>query len=125
MNPLMVFFIFTLFLTDIMVNQQKLTHIFSFLFFSYWIFYFFVKKCEYYDSSRKLQLASYSQSFDPSVYAKTKFILKNTKKFIEEQFNLNGKKITYTLFFTKVIAECLKLIPEGNIAIRFGKVFLY
>ena len=122
MNPLMVFFILSLFIVDIIYNEKRLFIINILFVISYWIGNFFLQNSRYHDNNRNLQLASYSQSYDPSIYARIKLNLINVKKFIEEQFAINGKNITYTLFFVKVFAEVLKLVPEANIAIRFGKV---
>lgn len=121
MNPLMVFYILTFFIIDILINEKKLTTIYLVLIAGYWIFYFLVGKSGFHNSMRKWSLATYSQSYDPSVYAKLKYDLSQAKAFMEEHSAKIGKKITYTLFFAKILGEALHLHPETNLAIRFGK----
>lgn len=124
MNPLIIFFIISIFINDVLFNSKRLTYLYLFAVISYSIFCFLRKNSIYDTPERKWNLASYSQSQDASVYAKVKLDVKNVKIFIEEQFKITGKKISLTLFFTKAISECIKLFPEANVAIRFGKVEL-
>ena len=124
MNPLIIFFILALFINDILFNSKRLTYLYLFSVISYALFCILRKDSLYDTPERKWNLASYSQSHDPSVYAKVKLDVKNAKTFIEEQFKITGKKISYTLFFAKALSECIKNLPEANIAIRFGKVEL-
>jgi hypothetical protein len=122
MNPMMIFFILTIFVNDILFNYSRLTKIYFVFVIIYWVIYALVGKSNYHDPNRKWLLASYSQSYDPSVYAKIKLDVKKVREFIEEQFNKTGKKISYVLYFTKILAEAFKEIPETNIAINFGKI---
>jgi hypothetical protein len=122
MNPLLVFYILTFFIIDISLNSCMLTKIYLFFLVGYWVLYFFIGKSRFHDTLRKWYLASYSQSYNPSIFSSVKLNLENAKKFIEEHSNKIGKKISFTLFFTKVLGECLELLPEANLAIRYGKV---
>jgi hypothetical protein len=77
---------------------------------------------KYNTTFRKWNIASYSQSNDPSVYAKLMLDTKNMKEFIDNFNKRTGKKLTVTLFWAKVIGEAIKENPDTNMAIRFGKV---
>jgi hypothetical protein len=122
MNPLLVFYILTFFIIDLSLNSCVLTKIYLFLIVAYWILYAVISKSKFHDTLRKWYMASYSQSYNPSIFSSVKFNLENAKKFIAEHSEKIGKKISITLFFSKVLGECLDLIPEANIAIRYGKV---
>ena len=124
MNPLLIFYILTFFIIDITINSCMLTKIYMYFLIGYWAFYFFVGKSRFHDSLRKWYLASYSHSYNPSIFSSVKLNIENAKKFIEEHSNKIGKKISLTLFFSKVLGECLDLYPESNLAIRYGKVKL-
>ena len=120
MNPLLVFFFVAMIIDDYLFQEGKF---YKYLICSvniYWIFYYMIEKSPYHSASRKLSLASYSQSYDPTVYTRVKFDVSRTKEFINKLEEKTGKKITYTLFVTKVFAEALTKYTDFNQAIKFG-----
>ncbi len=120
MNPLLVFFFVAMIIDDYLFKEGKFYKYLLSSVIIYWIFYYMIEKSPYHSASRKLSLASYSQSYDPTVYTRVKFDVSRTKEFIKKLEEKTGKKITYTLFLTKVFAEALTKYTDFNQAIKFG-----
>ena len=120
MNPLMVFFFVAIILEDFLFREAKLFKYLLYSVIAYWIFYFFTEKSSIHSASRKLLLASYSQSYDPTVYAKIRLNVKKAKLFIANLEEKLGKKISWTLFLSKCIATIFKKYTEFNQSIMFG-----
>jgi hypothetical protein len=120
MNPLMVLFFVAIFLEDFLFREAKLFKYLIYSVMAYWIFYSFNEKSAYHSASRKLLLASYSQSYDPTVYAKIRLDVKNAKIYIAKLEQKLGKKISWTLFLTKCIANIFKRHSKFNQSIIFG-----
>jgi hypothetical protein len=122
MNPLVVLFFTAMMIDDYIFKEGKFIKYMLYSIIIYWIFCYFSTKSIYHSASRKLLLASYSQSYDPSVYSKVNFDLAYSKKFLSEYENRTGKKISLTLFFTKVLADAIKKYPEFNRCLKFGSL---
>jgi hypothetical protein len=120
MNPLIVFFFTAIGLEDYLFRDGFLIKYLIYSVIAYWIFYCFVQKSETHSPSRKLLLASYSQSYDPTIYVKVKFDIAKVKIFLEELEKKIGKKVNLTLFFVKACADLFKKYPEFNQAIKYG-----
>lgn len=120
MNPLMVFFFMAMFVDDYLFREGKLFKYYISSIFLYWIFYYFHQKSRYHSASRKLLLASYSQSYDPTIYAKLKLNMSKVKDFLINYEKRTGKKLSITMLFVKVLAEVFQEYPEINHALRFG-----
>lgn len=123
MNPLLVLFFTAIFIEDFIFRDGALL---KYLFYSvliYWVFYLFVNKSNHHSPSRKLLLASYSQSYDPTIYAKMELRTEKAKEFIKKIESETGKKISLTLFFTKMAAQVIKKYPEFNQSLRFGTMY--
>ncbi len=88
-----------------------------------------MQKSPYHSAYRKLMLASYSQSYDPTIYTTLKPSIAKAKVFLEELEKKIGHKISWTLYFTKVVAqvfenkECNQTIKLGLHAERRGTDF--
>jgi len=120
MNPLLVFFFVAMIIDDYLFKEGKFYKYLLSSVLIYWVFYYMIEKSPYHSASRKLSLASYSQSYDPTVYTRVKFDVSRTKEFIKKLEEKLGKKITYTLFLTKVFGEALSKHTDFNQAIQFG-----
>lgn len=122
MNPLIVLFFLALSLEDYIFRNGFLLKYYFYSIIIYWIFYILTPSSQYNTAERKLALAGYSNSTDPTVYGKLKPEITKAKKFLDNLNNKVGKKITWTLFTTKVFALCIQKFPEINNAIKFGKL---
>lgn len=120
MNPLLVFFFMAMILDDYLFKEGKFIKYLLSSVVVYWIFYYMIEKSPDHSASRKLALASYSQSYDPTVYSRVKFDVSKSKEFIRQIEEKTGKKITFTLFFAKVLGEALKKYPDFNQCLKFG-----
>jgi len=120
MNPLLVLFFLAMIIDDYVFKEGKFIKYLLSSVLVYWVFYYMVEKSPYHSASRKLSLASYSQSYDPTVYSRVKFDVSRSKEFIKKIEEKTGKKITFTLFFAKVLAEALKKFPDFNQVLKFG-----
>lgn len=120
MNPLIVLFFTAIGLEDFFFRDAFLIKYFIYSVLAYWVFYFFVQKSETHSPSRKLLLASYSQSYDPTIYVKVKFNIAKAKEFCANLEKKIGKKINMTLFFVKCCGDLFKKYPEFNQALKFG-----
>jgi hypothetical protein len=120
MNPLLVLFFMAMILDDYIFKEGKFIKYLLSSVLVYWVFYYMVEKSPHHSASRKLSLASYSQSYDPTVYSRVKFDVSRSKEFIKKIEEKTGKKITFTLFFAKVLAEAMKKCPEFNQCLKFG-----
>lgn len=66
-------------------------------------------------------MAAYTQSFDPTIYARVIFDAEKAIKFIE-QYNKShpNKHFSIFHFWIKVVGEVFNSLPECNEIIRFG-----
>jgi pyruvate/2-oxoglutarate dehydrogenase complex dihydrolipoamide acyltransferase (E2) component len=110
-------------LEDFLFKEGKLIKYLLYTTISYWIFYSFVPKTPYQTASKKLAIASYSQSYDPTIYTRMNLETKNAKAFLEKLEKETGKKFTLTLFFAKCAGEIYNKFPEINVAMRFGSLY--
>ena len=122
MNPLIVFFFIAMMLEDFLFREGKLLKWSLYSILLYWFSHLFNKSSHFHSASRKLLLASYSQSYDPTIYSSVNFEVKNSKVFLNEFEKKTGKKITWTVFFAKCMAEILKKYPDCNQSIKFGNL---
>jgi hypothetical protein len=120
MNPLIVLFFLAIFLEDYIFKEGKLVRYYFWAIIIYWVFYYFNQKSIYNSASKKLLMATYSQSYDPTIYGKLKLDTSKAREFIAKLETKIGKKISMTLFLTKIIGEVFSQYPECNQAIRFG-----
>jgi hypothetical protein len=122
MNTMMIFFFTSLILEDYFYRDGML---WSFLIKSVifcWIFSTLVKKGKSHTVEKKILMASYTQSYDPTIYVKMKFDIKNAKEFLEKIEKTSNKKISMTLYMAKCLAELFKKYPDFNKAIKFGNL---
>jgi len=122
MNPLIVLFFLSLAIEDFFFRNSYLIKYYLWSIIAYTIFNIFSPKSEFHSPARKLLLASYSHSYDPSAYVKIKPEITKAKEYLDKLSEKIGKKITWTLFTTKVIGMVIKKYPEMNHAIKFGKM---
>lgn len=122
MNPLLVLFFLSLAIEDFFFRSGALVKYYFWSIIAYAIFNIFSPKSEYHSPARKLLLASYSHSYDPTAYVKIKPEITKAKEYLDKLSEKLGKKITWTLFTTKVIGMVIKKYPEMNYAIKFGKM---
>ena len=121
MNPLIVLFWISLIINDYFFKDAYFCKYYFYGSFFYWIFYYFQPKDQFFNSaSRKLLLASYSQSYDPSMYCKIKLDTKNAKIFLQNYETKTGKKVSWALFLVKCLSQVLKKYPECNLTIKNG-----
>ena len=88
----------------------------------YSIINLFATESKYNTPSRKLNLAGYSHSSDPTVYCKLKPEVTKAKQFMEEISQKIGKKITWNLLVVKIMGMCVSKYPEINCAINYGQL---
>ncbi len=122
MNPLIVLFFLSLAIEDFFFRHGCLVKYYLWSIIAYTIFNIFSPKSQYHSPARKLLLASYSHSYDPTAYVKIKPEITKAKEYLDKLSEKIGKKITWTLFTTKVIGMVIKKYPEMNYAIKFGKM---
>lgn len=121
MNPLIVLFILSIALEDYFYRQGTYFRLFFYSICIYWLFYLFQTRSAFHSPNKKFNMAAYSQSFDPTIYAKVNFNVSEALKFINE-YNLKLKNKTIGIFhyWIKVVGEVFKSLPECNEVIRFG-----
>ena len=120
MNPLIVFFFIAMMIEDFLFKEGKLIKYLLYSVLAYWVFNLFVPKTPYQTASKKLLMASYSQSYDPTIYTRMNLETKNAKLFLEKLEKETGKKYTMTLLFVKCAAETYKNIPAINQTLKLG-----
>jgi hypothetical protein len=120
MNALIVFFFIAMILEDFLFEDGVLLKYLFRGIFIYWIFYYIMDKSCFHNVYKKLAMASYSQSYDPTIYVKLKFQTAKAKEYIENLEKKTGKKISITMFFAKCCGEVLKKYPEFNQALKYG-----
>ena len=120
MNPLMVFFFIAMMLEDYLFKEGKILRGCFYSIVIYWILHVFNKSTIFHSASRKLLLASYSQSYDPTIYSKINLEVQKAKEFLADLEQKTGKRVTMTVFFAKCMAEVLKRYPECNNSLKFG-----
>ena len=123
MNPLLVFFFVAIILEDFLFKEGKLLKYLTYSILSYWVLNIFATKAPFYSASKKIALATYSQSYDPTIYVKMNLNTQKAKEFIAKLEKETGKRITMTLFFAKCVAEVYKKYPEVNQSLKFGSLF--
>jgi pyruvate/2-oxoglutarate dehydrogenase complex dihydrolipoamide acyltransferase (E2) component len=72
---------------------------------------------------RRLALGSWIAPNDPTLYGVLEVNVEAALKYVEQLRGLTSEKITITHYIGKVFAEVLKLHPELNCEIRFGKFY--
>jgi hypothetical protein len=122
MNALLVLFFVTFIINDWFFKDGGFLKIYLSFFVLYFIIYLFTKKDKIHSTYKHLMLAIFSQSYDPTVYAKLEYNVDNAKKYIEEYQKKMGIKITWTQFVMKAFAIALKKVPDFNLAIKCGKL---
>lgn len=120
MNPMIILFVLAMFIDDYFFKEGKLLKLYFYAIIGYVIFYCFQQRSTFHSPTKKLNMAAYNQSFDPTIYGKVNFDLAHARKFIEKQEKEIGKKITMTLYWVKVVGEVFQNLPECNEIIRFG-----
>ena len=123
MNPLIVFFFVAIILEDLLFKEGKLLKYLTYSIICYWVVNIFAAKAPFYSASNKIALATYSQSYDPTIYVKINQNTQKAKEFIAKFEKETGKRITMTLFFAKCLAEVYKNCPEVNQSLKFGSLF--
>lgn len=123
MNPLLVFFFISMMLDDLIFKGGNLIKYLIYTSLIYWVFCIFFPKTPYQTASKKLAIASYSQSYDPTIYTRMNLETKNAKLFLEKLEKETGKKYTLTLFFAKCAGEIYNKFPEINVSMRYGALF--
>ncbi len=124
MNPLQLIFFLSIFVDDFFFKERKLSYLFFFCIVVYGIANFFSKFSHFHTSYRKLQMAAYSPSEDPTLVSKLKLSSDKPKKFLEALSKKLDKKITWTLYTVKVLGEVLAEVPSILLALKFGKVLI-
>jgi len=122
MNPLLVLFFLSLAIEDFFYRGGCLIKYYLWSILAYTIVILFSRKSQYHSPAGKLLLATYSHSYDPSTYAKLKPEITKAKEYLDILSEKLGKKITWTLFTTKLLGMVMKKYPEMNHTIKFGKV---
>jgi hypothetical protein len=115
----MVLFFISLFIDDYMFRNGSLFKYYILSLIGYYIFSLF-SKSEFDTPGRKLQMASFGQSMDPTIYGHVKVNIKKAKKFVQGVADIEKKKITMTLFFAKVAGEVFNKFPDCDNTIKFG-----
>ena len=72
---------------------------------------------------RRLALGSWSAPDDPTIYGVLELNVENALSHVENLRQKTSEKITITHFLGKMLSEVLKLHPELNCEIRFGKFY--
>ena len=123
MNPMITLFFASLAIEDFFFRNGYLIKYYLTSIIIYAILNLFTPESKYNSPQRKLGLAGYSHSSDPSVYCKLKPEVSKAKIFLEKISEKIGKKITWNLLVTKILGLCVEKYPEINCAIKFGKLF--
>jgi hypothetical protein len=124
MNPLQFIFFLSIFIDDYFFKEARLFNLYAILIIIYWVYTLFTAKNEYQTSQRKLQMALYSQSQDPTVISQIKARSDRAKKFMDALSIKYNRKFTWTLYTAKVLGHVLAEYPEILLALKFGKVIL-
>mgnify|MGYP003298457332 CR=1 FL=1 len=121
MNPLIVFFVISIILEDYFFRQGYYIKFLVYTIITYYIFYLFQHRSTFHSPSKKFNMAAYTQSFDPTIYARVLFDTEKAEKFLEE-YNKKypDKKFKMFHFWIKVVANVYESLPECNEVIRFG-----
>lgn len=122
MNALLVLFFLAIILNDYFYKEGYFVKVFLTLFSGYLVIYIFTNKSTYHNSYKNLLLAIFSQSYDPTVYAKLEFNVAKAKEYIADYEKRFGLKLSWTLFTTKIIGMAVKDQPFFNSSIRCGKL---
>lgn len=122
MNPLIVLFFLSLIIEDFIFRNGLLIKYYIYSICGYVLFVIFSPKSDFHSPARKLLLASYSHSYDPTVYTKLKVEVSKTKEYLEKLNERIGKKISWSIFVSKIVGICVNKFPEINHAIKFGKL---
>ena len=72
---------------------------------------------------RRLALGSWGSPNDPTIYGVLELNVENALAHVESLRARTDEKITITHFLGRMLAEVLKLHPELNCEIRFGKFY--
>lgn len=75
-------------------------------------------------SWRKMSIATWQAPDDPTIYGRMEVDVTNLLKFIKEESEKHGVKITVTHCIAKGVALALKKYPQTNAIIRFGRLYL-
>jgi pyruvate/2-oxoglutarate dehydrogenase complex dihydrolipoamide acyltransferase (E2) component len=73
---------------------------------------------------RKLSLGTWRDAYDPSVYGWMCVDAEPIDKFLAARREQSGETLTYTHFFTAVLAAYFKAHPEANALLRFGRPYV-
>jgi len=122
MNPLQFIFFFSILFDDYFFKEARLFNFYIFLLAVYWISSFFSSSENFTNTSRKLQMALYSQSEDPTVISKIKLRSEKAKKCIDALSKKYDKKISWTLYTAKALGNALVSCPDILNALKFSKV---
>ena len=122
MNALLVLFFLSIIVNDYFFKEGYFMKIYLSLFCVYYVIYLFTNKSLSHTSYKNALLAIFSQSYDPTVYAKLQFDTGKAKKFLDEYYQKTGHKITWTLFVIKVLATAIRKYPLFNTSIRCGRL---
>jgi hypothetical protein len=122
MNPLIVLFFVSLIIDDLLFRNGYFVKYYFWSIIAYTIFIFFSPSSELCDPERKFLIASYSHSYDPSAYVKINPEITKAKEYLDKLSEKIGKKITWTLFVTKVVAMVVNKYPDINHTIKYGKL---
>lgn len=121
MNPLIVLFVISIILEDYFFRQGYYIKYFICTVIVYSIVYLFQQRSTFHSPQKKFNMAAYTQSFDPTIYARVLFDSEKAKQFLEEyKKKYPEKKITMFHFWIKVVANVFENLPEANEIIRFG-----
>jgi pyruvate/2-oxoglutarate dehydrogenase complex dihydrolipoamide acyltransferase (E2) component len=72
---------------------------------------------------RRLAMGSWSSPDDPTIYGVLELNVENALKHLEKLRAKTEEKLTITHFLGKMLAETMRLHPELNCEIRFGKFY--
>ena len=122
MNAIFIIFYISIILYDSLFKEAKIVSIFFNLTVLYSIIYFFTRRSEVHNHYKHLLLGIFSQSYDPTVYAKLEFEIDESLKFIKDYEQKHGVKISLTVLVCKIIAMAMKKHPNFNSAIKCGRL---
>lgn len=121
MNPLIVLFFISLILDDFFFKQGKFLKYYLSSIIAYTLFYIYIGGSKLNTPYRKLLIAGFPQSYDSVVYGVIKPDVSKVKDYIEKYYQKTGKKLSITLFFSKLMGRVISEFPTFNNAIKFGK----
>src|SRR5690242_8100724 len=111
MNPLMVLFFVSLFVDDYIFRNGALLKYYISSIVIYYLFSTFMKS-KFDTPNRKLLMSAFGQSMDSTIYGSVKININKAKQFIQNISEKEGKKISMTLFFSKVAGEVFNKFPH-------------